>query len=92
MVQASSESPGARDAGSGVGVAKPRPRLEEMEQDAPEGSGAPAPKPLTVVMVGGFLLPPTKEYDLVYWGEGLKFPQHRIICVHPSPIASLHDR
>jgi hypothetical protein len=42
--------------------------------------------------VGGFLLPPTVEFDYHYWGEGLNVPGQRIVCVHPSPIASLHDR
>lgn len=51
------------------------------------------PSPLTIVLVGGFLLPPTDEFHRLYWGEALAgFPKHRILCVHPGPIASLHDR
>ncbi len=54
------------------------------------GHGSAAP--LTIVLVGGFLLPPTQEFHTLYWGEALNFPQHRLLCVHPGPIASLHDR
>lgn len=51
------------------------------------------PSPLTIVLVGGFLLPPSDEFHRLYWGEALAgFPEHRILCVHPGPIASLHDR
>jgi hypothetical protein len=47
-----------------------------------------------VVLVGGFLLPPTTDFDAIYWGEALTCRENggRVIPVHPSPIASLHDR
>lgn len=55
--------------------------------------------PLTIVLVGGFLLPPGEQFHTLYWGEALTAAtgagggaQHRILCVHPGPIASLHDR
>lgn len=59
-----------------------------------EVGGNPGPKPFVVVLVGGFLVPPTEDFDEAYWGEAIKSKkQHqRVLVVHPSPIASLHDR
>ena len=65
----------------------------------PSSSASPSrssPK-ITIVLVGGFLLPPHHDFHLAYWGAALDpfaFPPSRynIICVHPGPIASLHDR
>ncbi len=60
---------------------------------SPSSDARAAAAPLTIVLVGGFLLPPAEGLHTLYWGEALAaFPQHRLLCVHPGPIASLHDR
>lgn len=48
--------------------------------------------PMTIVLVGGFLLPPNDGFVKRYWGEALNFSNYCVIVVHPGPIASLHDR
>mmetsp|Transcript_50517 Transcript_50517/g.101633 ORF Transcript_50517/g.101633 Transcript_50517/m.101633 type:complete len:681 (+) Transcript_50517:52-2094(+) len=47
-----------------------------------------------VVLVGGFLAPRSDPLTKCYWGEALNTaPSNwRVIVVHPSPVASLHDR
>ena len=65
-----------------------------MHQGAQGGTSKDNKATHILVLVGGFLAPRSEGFTLGYWGPSALQPPDgwRVIVVHPSPVASLHDR